>query len=500
MFQKIKKLAKRKAEILTVVAIFYIVTIAVLDFDHTTFGRIFKNADEQHLATSSSYIKEFSLEKNSWPNGITVDKDGMVWMAGSKTHEIYRFDPSNNQIKSYPIENSNVKFTSERPLMVWSMLQDKDGFIWFSQLGGRIMWRFEPSTANFYPLDGISSSPFQMKLDKYNNIWFTTLGGDSIGVIQRIQNVSKPYQVTEFHLANRTQPTGLFVDDGNLWVTEILNQKIVKFKVLSENGHISNIEKESEIPSFNKTSLYLPTDIFVSKHTVWTTEHETNFITRYQMDKQEIHRYPTSQSPYGVATLPFWIRPVDNGTKIWFNEHEGNKIALLDVATNDLTEYNIPSRPSDGFVTYALNISIDPNDNNKLWFTELNTDKFGVVDAGISPPFVIGSNTSSVVLSNDSSVKSIINIKISKDKMQSDTQRLYLNASSSLDQAGGLFKIDSQFSKKYVDLNDNNEYAQLYLRNLGAPSGNFTLGISASDGTVTRTIFLDLIVPKYQSS
>lgn len=475
-------------------AIFYIVIITTLDFRDTSFANMFDANTSKNLVAHNSYIKEYSLEKNSQPNGIVADRNGMVWIAGSNIHTIYKFDPSDNQIKSYPIPDSDVKLTSERPLMVWSMLQDKEGFIWFSQLGNKVMWRFDPNTAKFYPLGGIRSSPFQMKLDRDNNIWFTTLGGDTVGVIQKTRNTNSPYKVTEFHLTNGTQPTGLFVDNNNLWITEILNQKIVKFKILSKNGCVTNIVKEFDIPPANKTSLYLPTDIFVSKNTIWTTEHETNFITKYNIDKQTIYRFPTPQSPYGVSTLPFWMRAVDNGTKIWFNEHEGNKIALLDLVANSLTEYDIPSRPDGGYVTYALNLSIDPTNKNKLWFSELNTDKFGVVDASIQPPFAIQSTMNRIVLGNDSSSR-IVDIEVSKTSTSDDSQRVYLNASSSTDQAGGFFKISANMSSKYIDLKDETEHAKLYLKNLSVPAGNYTLGISASDGTVTRTIFLDLIIP-----
>jgi len=54
--------------------------------------------------------------------------------------------------------------------------------------------------------------------------------------------------------------------------------------------------------------------------------------------------------------------------------------------------------------------------------------------------------------------------------------------------------MKAKFSSDVLDLSLTYT-AQLFLQNHGVPSGNYTLGISASDGFVTKTIFLGLVVP-----
>ena len=55
----------------------------------------------------------------------------------------------------------------------------------------------------------------------------------------------------------------------------------------------------------------------------------------------------------------------------------------------------------------------------------------------------------------------------------------------------GLGNVDVKFSVNPVDLSKTHQ-VQLLLRNDSASPGNYTLGISAYDGKVTKTIFLDL--------
>ena len=440
---------------------------------------------------NNPYVKEYSLPAGSWPNGILVDKNGDIWVAGSKINSLFRLDPKNGNISSYPIEDGSLlNNATGRSLMVWTMLQDNDGLIWFSQLGTNSIWRYDPSNNKFDSDHSVSAAPFQMKIDKSGNIWFTTLSGNTVGVIQKIQNKNEQYKITEFNTGNDTQPAGLFLTNNDLWVTEISNQKIIKYSVMYDNGIVNNIKKILEIPTSDKISLGSPTDLFVQNDTVWLTEHGTSFITRYQTGSENLTRFPTSQNAYQVTTLPFWMRDVNNGKGIWFNEHEGNKIALFNTVNRTLTEYEIPSHPADSYLVYPLNIAVDPLDGSKLWFSEWNTDKVGVVNGETPIPFEIRSDINKIILSNGS--KQSVNIEISKNSIASyDNDIVFLNASSSMQSNAGFENVDVKFSANPIDLSKTHQ-VHLLLQNDSAPLGNYTLGISATDGKVTKTIFLDL--------
>ncbi len=450
------------------------------------------------------YVKEYSLPNGTWPNGILVDRNGMVWLAGSRSHTLTSFDPMQKHLKSYPITEETTKnnnFTGGS-LMVWAMVEDNDGFIWFSQFGPNPLWRFDPKTEKFQVFHSLSAPPFQMKVDEETgNIWFTTLTGNTIGVIQKTENKSDPvYTVTEFDVGQDTYPSGLFLEKHHVWIALIQNHKLVKFNVRTDNnGLVVDVVRVLEIPSDDKIFLYSPTDLFVlDDNSIWFTEHGTSTITNYQKDSHTMVRFPTSANPYQATTLPFWIRESVDGDGLWFNEHTGNKIAFLNTTNTMLIEYEIPTRPLDGYIVYPLGIATDPADSKKLWFSEWNTDKIAVVDRSIPISFDISSDVTRVVLDNGNNTANI-DMEIVKNNdanflVNNKNNILHLRVSSSMEPAAGLVNMTANFSEDTIDLTKIKETLQvsLSLQNNIAPTGNYTLVISATDGTVTKSIFLDL--------
>ena len=477
-----------------VILIIVVAIIAIFAFNTiSNISKTNENNSENTLTAvgqNNPYVKEYSLPTGTWPNGILVDKNGIIWIAGSKINSLFRFDPNQEKIESYPIEYGGLSdHTTNGSLMVWTILQDDDGYIWFSQLGTKSIWQFDPNDDKFTALHSVSAAPFQMKLDKDGNIWFTTLTNNTVGVIQKTLNKTVPFKITEFNTGDNTQPSGLFLENNDLWITEIAKQKIVKYHVTSNNGIITNIEKMLEIPTDEKISLGSPTDLFVHNDTVWLTEHGTSFLTRYQIDSKNLTRFPTDQNVYHVTTLPFWMREVNDGKGIWFNEHEGNKIAFFDTVNNTLIEYEIPSRPADGYLVYPLNIASNPSDGSKLWFSEWNTDKFGVIDNRTPLSFDIHSDVNKIVFWNNMSEHQL-SIQISGNNFTKNNF-VFLNASSSILPTAGLGNLGITFSNNKIDLTKTHQVS-LLLQNNSIPSGNYTIGISASDGMVTKTIFLEL--------
>lgn len=450
------------------------------------------------------YVTEYSLPNGTWPNGILVDRNGIVWVAGS-SHSLLSFDPNSGQIKSvYPIKVESSNVMRGGTLMVWSMVEDNDGFIWFSQFGLDRLWRFDPKTEKFQVFHSPSAPPFQMKVDKHTgNIWFTTLTGNTVGIIQKIENKNESnleYKITEFDVGSDSNPSGLFLEKDHVWISQISHHKLVKFNVVKDsNGFVTDVVRTSEIPSSQVISIYSPTDLLQNDNLVWFTEHGTSTITRYSIEYQNVTRFPTSANAYHTTTLPFWMREATSGDGFWFNEHTGNRIAFFNTKEMTLLEYEIPTRPSDGYVVYPLGITTDPINDNKLWFSEWNTDKIAVVDRNIPVPFDIRSDVDRVVLSgvNDTATIDFELIKNENMAFNNTDKIISLAASSSMEPAAGFVNVTANFSTDTVDLaNIKDATRELLLRNDSAPLGNYTLAISATDGTVTKSIFLNLEIAR----
>ena len=450
---------------------------------------------EQVSIFKNKYITTYLLPNGTGPNGILVDKNDFVWIAGSSKHTLFQLDPADGKLMSYPIPEKNAGET-----MVWTMVEDRNGNIWFSQFGGNPLWRFDPNTGRFN-LFQTSAPPFQMKLDDTtDNIWFTTLTGNTIGLVQKVENQTGPsYNITEFPLGNDTDPSGLFLKGGSVWVAELSKGKIAKFEaVRNYDGLVVNIKNTLEIPESNQTQFYSPTDVLVSgNRTVWVTEHGPSTMTRYDTISGKLTRFPTSQRPDGITTLPFWMRESIDGKGIWYDEHQGGRVAFFNSYNMTLTEYELQNSTANP-VVYTLNLAMDPSDSSKLWFSQWNLDRVGVVDNAIHLPFDISSDhTKVVLLNNNTKQKATIYVEISRNNNRSNQMgqnMVFLGTSSSMTPNGEFSKITANFTVNSVDLSKINQPVpvQLVLQNEGAKAGNYTLGISASNGLVTKTIFFDL--------
>ena len=489
------------------------------------------------------YIKEYSMPNGTWPNGILVDKNGIVWTVGTKSHTLLSFDPNQGRVIAfYPIPQESQKNATRTNSvqngvsMAWALVQDKNGSIWFSQADSpNPLWRFDLSTKKFESIRMVSEAPYQMRIDQNTgNIWFTTFTDNKLGVIQKIEKNqssgnenenSSQYKVSEFNLGNESFPSGLYLKGDSVWVTQSLNNKLVQFKMITgANGKVVNVVKTLEIPSpisSNEKILFdSPYDLVVLGNNLWVTEHDANFITAYSMGSKSATKFADSSNPHQYVTLPFWLREGAGGG-LWFNEHYGNRMAFFNTTGLTLIEYEIPTRdPNLGYISNALNFAVDPTNNKNVWFSEYNHDKIGLVKSSVSIPFNIHSSVKKVVLSKmivdkreqqKNATATVINFEISKNsdnnKSSSEVSPLsnnnnnheivFFKTSSSMTHFGVL-NSTANFSVNYVDLTkmkNRTAQVQLFMHNdYKVPSGNYTLGISATDGRVTESIFPELTV------
>ena len=521
---------------------------------NTTIHQVFLNNSTN---IDTPFVKEYFMPNGTWPNGILVARNGIIWTVGTMSHTLIGFDPKQGKIRSsYPIITPEEKANNTNPQskqgfqMVWSIVEGTDGSIWFPEGGSDPLWRFDPNTEKFQVIHSISAAPMQMKVDQRSgNIWFTTFGSGTFGVIQKIignkagiksnlnDSITSPeYKVTEFNLGNDSFPSGIFLQGDSVWITETLNHnKLVEFKpIVDPNGKIVNVTKVLEIPSSSPSSssrqkqLFMtPTDLVVFGNTepssIWLAEHGTSFITEYRIDSHSVIKFPTSSSPRHYITLPYWIAEPADHKGFWFNEHEGNRIAFFNTTAMALLEYEVPTRdPLNGYIANALTLSADPNDIKKVWFTEFNHDKIGVLDRSSPIPFDINSSANKITIlsssnntaqKNASPVAATLKVEVTTKKSfnsssfitntnnNNNRTLIFLNASSSMNPLGKFVNMTAKFyPTAIIDLNKNRSgKAQTNIilqRNDSTPisPGNYTLGISATDGTVTQSISKSLFV------
>jgi streptogramin lyase len=559
--------------------------------------------DSNVTSLESQFVKEYPMPSGTWPNSIMVDRNGIVWTVGTMSNTLISFDPGQGKIESiYPIPEKIVDSTNTKSKnqptrsirMVWSIVEDKDGFIWFSHGGS--LWKFDPSSGHFELISEIRRAPFQMKIDNSTgNIWFTTFSGSTIGVIQKIDNTSRgnnlgndttarinntidssennEYEIVEFSIDNNeTFPSGVFLQGDHVWVTDTLQfDRMIKFRpVVDDKGRVVDITKIMQIPSAptpsssqsassNKSNeqkdqiFNTPADIVVlDNRSLWVTEHGPSLVTEFNLTSKQIKKYPTSSSSRHLTTLPYWISTGSNdNTSFWFNEHVGNRMAYFNTTSMTLTEYEVPTRnATNGYIANALTLSVDPTNNNRVWFTEFNNDKIGMVNLSVPIWFDIEVPPSSRELTllipeeakqdermdmQQENQKQELQQQLPNQQIQNITipvtlkynldnnnhggskevhtdnnsdninKLILLNTSSSMSPSGKFVNMTASFLPSpiiefsNVQLNSNNineveTNVELRLSSYSnTPRGNFTLGISATDGKVTKTDYVDII-------
>lgn len=435
-------------------------------------------------AIASPYAKEFKLPDGTWPNGILVDSRGTVWTVGATSRDLVAFDPDSRQAKFYPVQTSQDE--SGRYLMAWAMAEGKDGSILFSDSGENPLWRFDPQTERFEPISSLSAPPIQMKVDGDGSIWYAAL---SSGVIGTAQKQGPTYAVKELDLGKESFPSGVYVQDQTLLITQSADGKVAVFDVSS-----GGLAKRAEFPQ--REVLVSPSDIIVSNGSAWITEHGTSFLTEYDLASSEVKKYPTALHPIHVSTLPYWLEQDVGGKGVWFNEHRGNRIAFFDFSTRTLTEYEVPTRnPEGGYIANVLTIAADPTNENRARFTEFTEDKIGYVDKSVPIPFDIHVPDNQLVIEEDE-VAQIDMMVTRRPGVSLFNNTLSFGISSSAITSGVLVNATATFSPSHVDLSgvDDMQAVTLELRNEGMIKGNHILAVSATDGAVTRTVYVELEV------
>jgi hypothetical protein len=242
--------------------------------------------------------------------------------------------------------------------------------------------------------------------------------------------------------------------------------------------------------------LFSPTDIIVNNGSAWVTEHGTSFLTEYNFKTHEIKRYPTALHPIQISTLPYWLAQDPAGKGIWFNEHRGNRIGFFDFSSRTLTEYEVPTRnPQMGYIANVLTIAADPTNENRAWFTEWSEDKIGYVDKSKPIPFDIQASRKQIVIEKGQTAR--VNIEITKKPdVELFNNTLSFNVSSSVVMSGVLLNATANFSPNIIDLSKVNgtQAVTLELKDEGIQKGQYVLAVSASDGAVIKTVYLQLVV------
>jgi hypothetical protein len=237
-----------------------------------------------------------------------------------------------------------------------------------------------------YPIPTGNAYPYYLTSGPDGNLWFTEVYSSKIAYLSP-QGLIKEYSLptgirgtpTQISFINST--TALYSDagqagtnNGGLFLFSVPNDSFTKFTQLNSTGMTSFVYFGNE---------------------VWFSIHGPNYVEMYNMTNRELLAFPTSPVGYSAFTLPYFIK--SNGSAIWFNEHFGNRIAVINPSEMSMVEYSVSSPPVrnlssiEGILTFSVL-------RDKACFTEFNSNAIGCLELSKIPTlgFILSENEVSI--------------------------------------------------------------------------------------------------------
>ncbi len=160
---------------------------------------------------------------DSLPNGIAIDKNGIVWIAEHYGNRVAEFDPETEEMIEYPIPCCSTGIAGTLYLTVAS-----DGAVWFSEFYGNAIGELKPSPPGANDGLSVSISPSLLGMNSTGSTLKT-----SVSLI--LQNFSKGEQL----ISNATLEASGISSNGTL--TNCMVSFEPSTLSLSENGKNTSV-------------------------------------------------------------------------------------------------------------------------------------------------------------------------------------------------------------------------------------------------------------------
>jgi virginiamycin B lyase len=381
--------------------IYYILIMGVLLSIHLANAQIITPQEMVTYQKQSNFIKELQVPvKELRLEGIATDIQGSVWFLHStnKTSIVFKFNPSNGQFDQYPVQGETVSDNAIINLAAGHLVfGSENSAIWFTDArtnsigkldtrNGSIQLTTIP-TQNAGPM-GVALAP------DGKSIWFTEIMGDKIAQVD-IESM----KITEYPLAENSGPALMaFDDNGILWVSLSFSNSVLRVDPQALSSSPSSSIPSSAMTEFKlsggEEDTFSPFGIAVSGGKVYVSDHGSSRVIVADTGFANYISYWTSPSKEFPTTLPGEII-VDKGGDVYFPQHGGNRISMIDNVTGVMTEYEIPTGP----LSTALFIAA--SNDGKVWFTEWAANKIGYLDTNVKIPFDIQVAARDITLTED---------------------------------------------------------------------------------------------------
>lgn len=442
-------------------------------------------------STNFSAITEYALPSPARsPNAIAVAPDGSVWFGEAAIPGVAHLYLNGTLIEyawpfNYPVPPGQGNSLSLRT-DIWG-IELWNGRVWAPDVTMNQLVGLDPSTGSVtsihLPTNG--SFPYTMTVGPDDSLWFTELDSSKIGrVLTNGTLIEYPLSVggqqeTPAEIVFENDTLGYYVNIGGI-----------------QGGGPSaiyafNPQKFSPSLVVGNQSLSIPDSIALwDRQGIWVDLHGPSMVGFYNLTDRSFTTYPTSTITYTNTVLPYFIKTNDSSF-VWFNEHYGNRIAVINLAQDKLTEYSESNPPAknasliDNALTFALG-------NKGAWFTALTGNFIGYVNASYKPGF-------SVAISGDRTIQLMpgqeANVAVHVTGDSSQSLSIQFSDSESFTAVPKNITITSNLNQ-ISSLHGEQDLTIAVKAGESLAPGNYTLLITVNGGLVRVSTYLMLEVTR----
>ena len=307
-------------------------------------------------------VREFDEPVLAFPTGLTVARDGAVWIASTFADMLVRFDPRTGMTRGYSLE------LRTHPV---GLLADPSGAVWFAASGLGRVGRLDPGAEK--PKEyGIPSmltarnalpSPWLLARDpRDGDIWFTVHSDGMIGRLPRgAEPVRRGFAITELKLGPADlRPDGIAADGrGGLWVAEPGADRLVR--IGSADGSLTPVP----LPAGSR-----PRGVAADPDgSIWVTLFGTHELLH--LDPSTL-RTRAWRMPSGSGSSPYAVTVAASGA-VWVAEFMGDRIVRLDPRTERMTAVALPTPRSR-----VRALAVDSEE--RVWYVGSASGRLGVIE------------------------------------------------------------------------------------------------------------------------
>ena len=310
-------------------------------------------------------------------------KTDSIWVGDTfpGSGRLWQFNINNNTFTEHTISGTN--------LITFSAFDTTDD---------NILWFIDPtsSTLGKYNIQTDENEMIQTPIsggivsgivtDNRQNLWMTVMQDNSLLKYDIDKNDFETFRIP----TENSRPVGLIYDEGTnaIWFTESGVGKIGRLDIQAGNITEFPTNQTSDNDNNKEESLMQElTTLLLDKQTsnIYISDHLGNSIFSFNPLLSSFKKYPLSDNNDGLA----FGMVFDKYNNILIAQHVSDTIAVLDPATGNTINFNIPTNGS--FVQYLVTDS-----NNNIWLAEQR----GEALAKVSTKFIPSSSPSSSLSSS----------------------------------------------------------------------------------------------------